>query len=292
MKKYIIAIDGGGTKTVGVLADMQGDIISYKVRVATNPNDIGEAAAGKLLGEIVRELADSEDAWIDSIYAGISGAVGHESALSAAISKACPDTKLRVASDIYNLFGMLDDPDSDAAALICGTGSACFVRKEGELHRIGGWGYLLDSNGGAYSVGRDGLEAALRMADGRGEQTALYECACEYLGDKPEKSIGKIYSSGKTFIAGFAPAVFAAAEGGDSVASAIVNKAFAGIDELIAAAVGMLGEGATVIIGGGMANAPSVRAHIMDIKGINAVCPLKDQIHGAIKCALRLSKEE
>ena len=26
MKKFIIAIDGGGTKTVGVLADMHGDV--------------------------------------------------------------------------------------------------------------------------------------------------------------------------------------------------------------------------------------------------------------------------
>ncbi len=292
MKKYIIAIDGGGTKTVGVLADMNGEIISYKVRPATNPNDIGEAASGKLLGEIVRELADSEDAWIDSIYAGISGAVGHEDALRSAIAKACPDTKLRVASDIYNLFGMLDDPNANAAALICGTGSVCFVQKDGELHRIGGWGYLLDSDGGAYSVGRDGLEATLRMSDGRGEPTALYDLASEYLGDRPEKSIGKIYSSGKTLIAGFAPKVFSAAEDGDAVASALVQKAFAGIDELIGAAVKLLSENATVIIGGGMANSPAVRAHIMSIPGIQAVCPLKDQIHGAIRCALRLSKEE
>ncbi len=290
MKKYVIAIDGGGTKTVGVLADMNGDIISYKVKGASNPNDIGEAASGELLGSIVRELADSEDAWIDSIYAGISGAVGHESALASAICNACPDTKLRVASDIYNLFGLLDDPNADAAALICGTGSACFVRKEGELHRIGGWGYLLDTNGGAYSVGRDGLEAALRMSDGRGEQTSLYARACEYLGEAPERSIGRIYSAGKSLIAGFAPAVFGEAEKGDAVAIALANKAFSGIDEMIAQAVKLLGDEPTVIIGGGMANAPTFRAHIMAVKGINAVCPLKDQIHGAIKCAIRLSK--
>ncbi|MGM9643069.1 MAG: N-acetylglucosamine kinase [Eubacteriales bacterium] len=292
MKKYVIAIDGGGTKTVGVLADMNANIISYKVKGAANPNDIGEAAAGELLGKIVRELADSEDAWIDSVYAGVSGAVGHEDALAAAISKECPDTKIRVASDIYNLFGLLDDPDADAAALICGTGSACFVRKDGVLHRIGGWGYLLDTNGGAYSVGRDGLEAALRMADGRGEQTALYLRACEYLGDKPENSICKIYSLGKTLIAGFAPAVFEEAQKGDAVAIALANKAFSGIDEMIAQAVKLIGDDPTVIVGGGMSNAQAFRAHIMSMEGIKAVCPLKDQIHGAIRCAIILSNQE
>ena len=95
MKKFIIAIDGGGTKTVGVLADMNGEVLNYKVGGPSNPNDIGERQARNVLTSIIRELADAEEGWIDSVYAGISGAIGNEALLRRAVSEACPDAKIR-----------------------------------------------------------------------------------------------------------------------------------------------------------------------------------------------------
>ena len=95
MKKFIIAIDGGGTKTVGVLADMHGEILNYKVGGPSNPNDVGEKQAANTIGKIIRELADAEEGWIDSVYAGISGAIGNEAVLRRAVSEACPDAKSR-----------------------------------------------------------------------------------------------------------------------------------------------------------------------------------------------------
>ena len=83
MKKYVIAVDGGGTKTVGTLADPSGEVLNYKVCGASNPNDIGEEAACKMISSLVRRLADEADGWIAAVYAGISGAVGHEKALKA-----------------------------------------------------------------------------------------------------------------------------------------------------------------------------------------------------------------
>ena len=294
MKKYVIAVDGGGTKTVGTLADLNGEVLNYKVCGASNPNDIGEEASAKMIGSLVRRLADECDGWITAVYAGISGAVGHERVIRRAIAQACPDTTVRVESDVYNLFGLLPgDPDRDSAAIICGTGSVCFVRKDGELHRIGGWGYLLDTNGGAYSVGRDGLEAALRQADTRGEKTSLYSRACAYLGDAPESSIGKIYSGGKPYIAGFAPEVFRACEEGDEVACRIVNKAVAGIAEYVEVAGRILG-GAQFdcIVGGGMMNDPFMKSSIMTLKGVNIIYPEREQVFGALNQALKMIERE
>lgn len=287
MKKYVIAVDGGGTKTVGTLADLNGEVLNYKVCGASNPNDIGEEAACKMISSLVRRLADEADGWITAVYAGISGAVGHEKALKRAIHKACPDTTVRVESDVYNLFGLLPgDPNRDAAAIICGTGSVCFVRKDGELHRIGGWGYLLDSNGGAYSVGRDGLEAALRHVDGRGKKTSLYELAEAYLGDKPEVSIGKIYSGGKPFIAGFAPEVFRAAAEKDEVAIYITSKAVGAVKEYVNIAAKLLGENFDCIIGGGMMHDPLMKSMLREISGVNLIYPEREQVFGALNQAL------
>ena len=294
MKKYIIAIDGGGTKTVGVLADMHGEILNYKVGGPSNPNDIGEKAARNTLTTIIRELADAEEGWIDSVYAGISGAIGNEKLLRRAVSEACPDAKIKVASDIYNLFALLDgDTSRDAAVIICGTGGVCFARKNGALHRIGGWGYLLDSFGGAYSVGRDGLEAALRYHDGRGEATELYARAEAYLGAKPENAIRKIYSEGKTLIAGFAPEVLLACEAGDPVAARIVDSAVDGIVDFIDRAYEIIGERFDCVVGGGLIYNSYMKSRLLSLPDDKAriIYPEKEQIYGALRLALELSKE-
>ena len=294
MKKYIIAIDGGGTKTVGVLADMHGEILNYKVGGPSNPNDIGEKAARNTLTTIIRELADAEEGWIDSVYAGISGAIGNEKLLRRAVSEACPDAKIKVASDIYNLFALLDgDTSRDAAVIICGTGGVCFARKNGALHRIGGWGYLLDSFGGAYSVGRDGLEAALRYHDGRGEATELYARAEAYLGAKPENAIRKIYSEGKTLIAGFSPEVLHACEAGDPVAARIVDSAIDGIVGFIDRAYEIIGERFDCVVGGGLIYNSYMKSRLLSLPDVKAriIYPEKEQIYGALRLALELSKE-
>ena len=291
MKKYVIAVDGGGTKTVGTLADLNGEVLNYKVCGASNPNDIGEEASAKMISSLVRRLADEADGWITAVYAGISGAVGHEKVLKRAIHKACPDTTVRVESDVYNLFGLLPgDPDRDSAAIICGTGSVCFVRKDGELHRIGGWGYLLDSFGGAYSVGRDGLEAALRQADGRGARTSLYERAEAYLGDRPEDCIGKIYKGGKPYIAGFAPEVFRAAEENDVIAMSIAERAVDAIGEYVKIAGKILDRDCfDCIIGGGMMNDPLMKKMLCSLSGVNLIYPEREQVFGALNQALKMT---
>ena len=294
MKKYVIAIDGGGTKTVGVLADMHGEVLNYKVGGPSNPNDIGAKAAINTVTSIIRELADAEEGWIDSVYAGVSGAIGNEALLRRAVSEACPDAKIKVASDIYNLFALLDgDISRDAAVIICGTGGVCFARKDGVLHRIGGWGYLLDSFGGAYSVGRDGLEAALRFYDGRGEGTELYERAEKYLGMKPETAISKIYSEGKTFIAGFAPEVLHACESGDPVALRIVDAAVEGIRGFIDRAYEIIGTKFDCVVGGGLIYNSYMKSRLLALTDDKAkiIYPDKEQIYGALKLALELSKE-
>jgi N-acetylglucosamine kinase-like BadF-type ATPase len=185
------------------------------------------------------------------------------------------------------------DTSRDAAVIICGTGGVCFARKNGVLHRIGGWGYLLDSFGGAYSVGRDGLEAALRYHDGRGEATELYARAEAYLGCKPEHAIKRIYAEGKTLIAGFAPEVMHACEAGDAVAARIVDTAMDGIKGFIDRAYELIGEKFDCAVGGGLIYNSYMKSRLLALPDDKAriVYPEKEQIYGALRLALELSKE-
>ena len=59
-------------------------------------------------------------------------------------------------------------------SVTAGTGVACLaVPPDGAPRVIGGHGYLLGDEGGAFWIGREGLRAVLRAADGRGPSTAL-----------------------------------------------------------------------------------------------------------------------
>lgn len=113
--------------------------------------------------------------------------------------------------------------------LAIGTGVACVARdRDGRTTFIGGHGYLIGDEGGAFWIGRAGIAAALRGADGRGIPTELTTVAARTFGDLAAAHI-RIHSDPRAVdaIAQFAPAVLAAARGGDVAASRIFADALA-----------------------------------------------------------------
>ncbi len=235
---HLIAIDGGGTKTEALFTDCTGRVLARAVVGPSNPNDTSVETSAKTIAEAVRLLlAGSACRPSDcALFAGISGALNHRLALETAIRVSIPDIgAVEVRSDVQILLSA-ELPVGDGACVICGTGSACFLRMGTDIHRIGGWGYLLDSGGSGYDIGRDALEAALRAHDGRGPATELTSLLANHLSAPVEQSITAIYEGGKPRIASCAPLVFQAAAGGDPVAETILRRNARALAELMEAA--------------------------------------------------------
>lgn len=261
---YYIAIDGGGTKTEGVLTDTCGRIRAHAFGTASNPNDVtlqGSVTVLKGLTNTLLEQAGLTSADLPevSFFGGIAGGINYGPALESALREAYPTVgALGIRSDIQILLsGEL--PTGDGACIICGTGSACFLRRGDVLIRIGGWGYLLDSGGSGYDIGRDALEAVLRAHDGRGEATALTELLTAHLGGEAHTKITDIYREGKPYIAACAPCVFKAAKAGDPVANGILRRNARALSEYMEAAWHWLTEKGSigpsclpVVMGGGI----------------------------------------
>ena len=101
-------------------------------------------------------------------------------------------------------------------SITAGTGVACLALAHvGAPRIIGGHGFLLGDEGGAFWIGREGLRAVLRAADGRGPATALSDAAAtrfDGLADLGERlhSVERPVNA----IAHFAPDVMEAARGG------------------------------------------------------------------------------
>jgi N-acetylglucosamine kinase-like BadF-type ATPase len=117
--------------------------------------------------------------------------------------------------------------------LISGTGCIALGRNaQGQQHRCGGWGWLLDGAGAAADIGRDGLALSLQMADGRHRDTGLRQALWHALGlaaDDPAapqaiKALVVQPDFGAAGLARLAPVVHQQAEAGDAEALAIVQR--------------------------------------------------------------------
>ncbi|MGI5963831.1 MAG: N-acetylglucosamine kinase [Lawsonibacter sp.] len=260
---YFIGIDAGGTKTESVLLDETGRIWCRRVRLGCNPMDHGIPETYKRIQAAVEELVEQAPGPICGLYGGIAGLDRIELPMAEYLAQQFPLGHVRTEDDGFNLIsGTLGHVDG--CGMVCGTGSSLFARIGGEpaLH-IGGLGYLIDTGGSGFELGRDALKAAFRCLDGRGENTVLVELLTREFGKDPRKALLDIYSGGRPFIASLAHIVFEGANLGDEVSRAIVEEGADKLAELTVAAARHFTGKFPVVLSGGIPTAyPSYAALI------------------------------
>lgn len=125
------------------------------------------------------------------------------------------------------------------AVVAAGTGvSALGTDLTGVWNQVDGWGFILGDEGSGAWVGRLGLRAALRAADGRNDGSeVLRQRMLEQFGT-PYDLIGHVYpaDSPSHALASFAPAVAGAAQAGDPVAHTIWRDAGIQLGQAVVAA--------------------------------------------------------
>ena len=151
-QELFVGIDGGGSKTEFVLFEKDGTVRNVLRLQGSNPNDRGLDASLEVLCKGMDQLLAGRTP--QAVFAGIAGASIED--LRLAIATQLKDrfrTKADVDSDAANVLSCAKNPDN-AMAIICGTGSCVFVRKNNSRYRLGGWGHMLDQAGSAYDVGK------------------------------------------------------------------------------------------------------------------------------------------
>lgn len=220
----VIGIDGGGTKTDAVLCDNRGNVLNRVILGASNPIDIGIEKSIDVLCDAVDQLGyDGTEQC--SLFAGIAGGMsGNNKRLiyEGLRQKLSENVWIDNHSDAVCALNSGVNTE-DGGVVISGTGCVGYLRKKGEIHRIGGYGYLIDRGGSGYDFGRDALYYAYCDIDGRGEKTVLTKQLEKKMGGLI-KNLDAIYQKGKPYIASLAPLVFEAYRKGDSVAENIVER--------------------------------------------------------------------
>ncbi|MFJ6081372.1 N-acetylglucosamine kinase [Streptomyces sp. NPDC092369] len=183
----VVGLDAGGTRTRAVLAD------------AADGRPLGEGAAGpgnaltvplpeltdhlvEAVAQAVPEAARGRVVAVAGGFAGATGAsaddLGHrnaQTALTVALRRlgifAGPPA---IRSDIEAAFASAPGTPADGLALVAGTGAVALrITDRNCTATVDGDGWLLGDDGSGFWIGRAAVRAALRMADGRGEGTAL-----------------------------------------------------------------------------------------------------------------------
>ncbi len=234
-EKFIIGMDGGGTKTHAVITTEEGRIVAEHTAGPSNFQIIGTEKAAKIIFSLIQKCCASASCNVSdirSIVCGLTGAgrIGDQRRMAAALKRYARTKKVR-------LNNVLVESDARIALegafkggtgiiLIAGTGSIAFGKdSKGNVHRVGGWGRTLGDEGSGFYVGRLGLTAVTRSMDGRGADTLLTGMIARKFGLSDQtKIITAVYK--KNFdIASIAPFVISAAQRKDKVCRAIIESA-------------------------------------------------------------------
>jgi N-acetylglucosamine kinase-like BadF-type ATPase len=226
--EYFAGIDGGGTKTLAVVVDRDGNEIGRASAGGSNLSVIGvDRAAHEIEMALASALAGASGGLpIRALWAGLAGVdhTGTYDLMLPPLRRLARD--VRLGNDAELVLTAL--PGAAGVALIAGTGSIAFGRDAtGKMYRAGGWGHIIGDEGSGYDLGRQALAAATRVADRRGPETTLLDAIiAKWNLQSPWEMIDRVYlQSDKAAIAALSAIVFDVARTGDAVARRIVSKA-------------------------------------------------------------------
>ena len=256
---HVIGIDAGGTKTVCLLADERGMILSEGRGPGANLHAAGELAVEGVLRAVIAEAIGERDIVPAAICLGIAGVDREDEmrTIRAVMGRIGHDSRVLVVNDalIALAAGAHDAP---AIVIIAGTGSIVYGRNaHGEAARAGGWGHMIGDEGSGYWIGREALSAVMRASDGRGPATRLTAAILDHLNIDDESRLPRIVYDRETprmTVAAMGPIVQEAADRGDAVARRILERA---ADELVlgahsvASRLEMRGDEFTFFLSGG-----------------------------------------
>ena len=264
MKRLYIGIDGGGTKTMGVLADETGAVQATCGDGASAIVGVPGPEDCAVLRSMVGRLCEAVGVPLSSIAGlglGLNGidfpaeTVQQHAALARELDVR-PERLILVNDGIVALWGAT--PAEAAAILQHGTAFTAAYRSaygnEQSFDHLDA-GRLYDLRSGA-------LALVARMIDGRAAVSPLKEAILAALGNPPEDDYAEMvfrHSITATQLAGLLPVVWGVAEAGDPATIALVDHAMA---DYVCTAVAMLRKTGTVTAeiafgGGRMTTAPA-----------------------------------
>jgi N-acetylglucosamine kinase-like BadF-type ATPase len=257
---HVLGIDAGGTKTLCLLADAQGAVVSEARGPGANFLASGAQAVEAVLRDVMAAAIGGRAIQPAAICLGIAGVDREDDGrvVEAIVRRLGPASRILVVNDALIAL-VAGAGESPGIVIIAGTGSIVYGRNAAfEAARAGGWGHILGDEGSGYWIGREALAAVVRAADGRGPATRLLD---EILGhfqvDDASRLPRVVYDTElpRASVSALGPIVQRACERGDAVAARILERAGEDLAAAAAAVAGRLamrGDAFPFVLAGGV----------------------------------------
>lgn len=230
--KYVIGIDGGGTKTQAALLRLNGEVASHGETGPSNYHNVGVEQARRALEEACLKVIRKAGVEAKDVGVVVASLAGLDCSLDfKAVEDALEGFPIGSITLVHDSMSALyaTNAGRESAIIIAGTGSATAgINSRGEYARAGGWGYILGDEGSGFYLAKRGIVAALLEYEERGPKTMITSLLLKRFNAKtPDEIIWHVYTGGIsiTEFARLAPLVTQAALDDDSVAVSILRDA-------------------------------------------------------------------
>ena len=232
----VLAIDGGNSKTDVALVADDGTVLASARGPGINAHEVGVDQTVLILDAVVKQAAARLDGFRPGFIAKHTVAClanadlpEEEAEHAAAVRAQGWSPTATVVNDTFAILRAGSEPGEHwGVAVVCGAGINCVgVAPDGRVTRYLALGVISGDWGGGYGLGMEVLWHAMRAEDGRGPATALAGYLTSHLGVNRVEDVTLGIHKGKICeddLTGLAPMLLRAADEGDQVALAVVNR--------------------------------------------------------------------
>ncbi len=303
MKKYVIGIDGGGTKTAVALAGIYEVPMTIVLESGCSYQALGIDGAVSVIQNGITDILQK---------AGVAAAdccgcciglpcygedVQQDGIIVEKLCSMLDPIPVHIVNDVeVGWAGALNC--GEGIHLVAGTGSIAFAKNAaGETARCGGWNEFFGDEGSCYWLGREAMSVFSKQADGRIPRGALYEIVRRELALGRDMDfidvVIKEYAPHRDKVASFQRYAAQAALAGDASILALYDRAAKELGQMVCALRNQLDlpEGVPVSYSGGLFQTGELilRPLRMEVSALQCKlqAPQKSALEGALLLAVQ-----
>lgn len=236
MSDIVVGVDGGGSRTRAIVADLAGQSLGTAEGEGSAVRPGGALHSAVVIAATVRDAlgaAGMSHVTPRMLSVGVAGAGREPEREALWQALVAQEVAAEVVVHTDALIG-IDDAFGDGAGIlvISGTGSVAWGRgPTGAFARCGGWGPMCGDEGSGAWIGRRALSVVTAAHDGREMETALTGAILTATETQEvSELIPWAAAATPATLATLAPVVLATAQGGDLRANSLVSLA---VEELV-----------------------------------------------------------
>ena len=253
-KHLLIGIDGGATRCLARICDMDGNALGEGEGGPANIHSDFSIAKESIRAATKSALAAAglDESSLKRTHAGLGLAgAGVKAASNRLLAELTSFASIELETDAYVAW-LGAHRGRDGGIAILGTGSCGLAIVNGRRIAVAGWGPNVSDEAGGQRMGREALRRTLWAYDGRAESSGLTAAILTRFNADPTQIVTFASKASSADYGRFAPLIFKYAAEQDPLAIALVNEAAAAAASIIDA---LLAAGApTVSLLGGLAD--------------------------------------